>query len=106
MRPMPRPGDDRHMNAPRHLYLVERFWPGVTAVRARAAVRRLDDAASRSGCGSSSVRHLRSGLIPRDEVVWSMIEAASDDAVIAVTTQARHPIDRISETIVVGGKRR
>jgi len=94
------------MSASRSLYLVERFWPGVTAAEARAAVRRLDAAAGRSGGGASSVRHLRSGLIPRDELVWSMVEAASGEAVIAVASAARHPIDRISETIVVGGKGR
>jgi hypothetical protein len=44
--------------------------------------------------------------VPADEVVWSMLEADSEDSVIAVTTEARYPVDRISATIVVGGKRR
>jgi hypothetical protein len=35
-----------------------------------------------------------------------MVEAGSADAVIAVTMRASYPVDRISETIVVGGKRR
>lgn len=94
------------MSTSKTLYLVERFWPGVTAARAEAAARRLHAAANRSGRGSSAVRHVRSGLLPDDEVVWSIVEAGSGDAVIAVTTRARHPVDRISETIVVGGKRR
>jgi hypothetical protein len=93
------------MSTARHLYLVESFWPGVTTAGAHAAARRLREAATRSR-RAASVRHLRSGLIPDDEVVWSMVEAGSADAVIAVTMRASYPVDRISETIVVGGKRR
>lgn len=86
-------------------FLIERFWPGVTPAGARAAARRLDAAAAGSGSGDR-VRHVRTGLLPNDEVVWSMVEARSAEAVIAVTTLASHPVDRISETIVVGGRRR
>ena len=93
------------MKTPKHLYLVESFWPGVTTAGAHAAARRLCRAATRSG-RAASVRHLRSGLLPDDEVVWSMVEAGSADAVIAVTMRARYPVARISETIVVGGRRR
>lgn len=94
------------MSTPKHLYLVESFWPGVTTDGAHAAARRLHAAAGRSGGGPASVRHLRSGLLPHDEVVWSMVEAGSGDAVIAVARRARYPVDRISETIVVGRNRR
>lgn len=94
------------MSRAKHLYLVESFWPGVTTAGAHAAACRLRAAATRSGRGAASVRHLRSGLLPRDEVVWSMVEAGSGEAVIAVTLRARYPVDRISETIVVGGKLR
>lgn len=93
------------MSTPKHLYLVESFWPGVTTAGAHAAARRLRSAATRSG-RPASVRHLRSGLLPDDEVVWSMVEAGSAEAVMAVTMRASYPVDRISETIVVGGKRR
>jgi hypothetical protein len=93
------------MSTATHLYLVESFWPGVTAAGARAATRRLRAAATRSGQGSNAVRHLRSGLLPDDEVVWSMVAAGSCDAVISVTTRAGYPVDRISETIVIGGTR-
>jgi hypothetical protein len=86
-----------------HLFLIERYWPGVTASRAAIAAGRLDaEAAATTG----PVRHLRTGLVPDDELVWSMVEAESRDAVIAVTARASYPVDRISETIVVGGRRR
>lgn len=88
------------------LYLIERFWPGVTADGANAAAASLDAAVAASGSTARRVRHLRSGLVPADEVVWSVVEADSEAAVIAVTTRACYPVDRISETIVVGGKRR
>ena len=96
----------RAARAPTTLYLIERFWPGVTPDGAVDAAASLDAAVAASGSASSRVRHLRSGLVPADEVVWSVVEADSEAAVIAVTTQARYPVDRISETIVVGGKRR
>jgi hypothetical protein len=44
--------------------------------------------------------------VPADELVWTVVEAGSRDAVIAVTSIADYPVDRISETIVVGGKPR
>jgi hypothetical protein len=94
------------MNETRHLFLVERFWPGVTAAGADAAVVRLADAAAAYDTGASPVRHVRTGLVPADELVWTVVEAGSRNAVIAVTSIADYPVDRISETIVVGGKRR
>ncbi len=105
MRPGVRSPQHRRMSTPKRLYLVESFWPGVTTAGAHAAARRLRSAATRSG-QAAPVRHLGSGLIPDDEVVWSMVEAGSPDAVIAVTMRAGYPVDRISETIVVGGTRR
>lgn len=87
-------------------FIVERFWPGVTQRRADAAIARLGRTASRIGTPSGPVRHLQSALLPADEVVVSMVEAGSMEAVIAVTEQARYPADRISESITVGGRRR
>lgn len=94
------------MNETRHLFVVERFWPGVTAARADAAAGRIAHAAAAYDMGTTRVRHVRTGLVPADELVWTVVEAGSRDAVIAVTSIADYPVDRISETIVVGGKRR
>lgn len=87
------------------LYLLECFWPGVTPDSASQAAASLDAAAA-GDPALRCVRHLRSGLVPADEILWSMVEADSEAAVIAVTTKARYPVDRISRTIVVGGSRR
>ena len=86
-----------------HLFLVERFWPGVDRRRAGSAVARLERAARH---GEGRVRHLRSGYIPADEMVWSVLEADSADAVVAVANRAGYCVDRISETISVGEGRR
>ncbi len=94
------------MNETRQLFLVERFWPGVTPAGAHAAAGRLADAAATYATGATRVRHVRTGLVPADELVWTVVEAGSRDAVIAVTSIADYPVDRISETIVVGGKPR
>lgn len=98
-------GEDAGMTRS-NLYLVERYWPGVTAEVAVDAAATLDAATALADDANRRVRHLRSGLVPADEVVWSMLEADSEAAVIAVTTLARYPVDRISQTIVVGGSRR
>ena len=98
------PDEDHRMAT--HLFLIERFWPGVTPARANAATARLGRVAKCLDADGIGVRHLRSALLPADEVVWTVVEAGSRAAVIAVTERASYPVDRISETIPVGGRRR
>lgn len=87
------------------VYLVERFWPGVTPALADAATVRLERAASRLNDQGAVVRHLRSALLPADEVVMSLVEAGSLAIVVAVNERADYPADRISRSIPVGQPR-
>jgi hypothetical protein len=84
-------------------YLVECYWPGVserqvTETLARSAVLPADVA----------VRHLDSVLIPADEIVLSLFEGPSAEAVLAATRQVGLPSERVVESVRVpihGGTR-
>lgn len=84
------------------VYLIERFWPGVTPAAADAAIARLGRAASALGGEGVTVRHLHSALLPDDEVVLSMVEAGSLDTARRVSERAGYQADRISEGIDLG----
>lgn len=88
------------------VYLIERFWPGVTPAAADAAIVRLGRAASALGGEGVTVRHLHSALLPADEVVLSMLEAGSLDTALRVSERAGHRADRISEGIDLGRRSR
>lgn len=92
----------RSHRQPRQLFLVERFWPGVTPALADTATARIRAVAGALAAHGAGVRHLRSDLLPADEVVVSIIEAASLSSVVAVHRQAGYPADRISEAVSVG----
>lgn len=84
------------------VYLIERFWPGVTPASADAAIARLGRAANALGNEGVAVRHLQSALLPADEVLLSMVEAGSLDMARRVSERAGYVADRISEGIDLG----
>jgi hypothetical protein len=87
--------------APRRVYLVERFWPGVTPPLAAEATARLREAAAATGDGNRSVRHLSSALLPDDEVLFTFVEADSVTSVRALGERAAFAADRITESLTV-----
>ena len=68
-------------------FLVERYWPGVTAVAAEAVT------ASLTGRG---IRVLETIVTGSDEVCFWYVEAASADQVAGAFQTVEVPIDRIS----------
>lgn len=86
---------------PRRLFLLERFWPGVTPALAEEAVRRLERVAAEL-VGPDAAVYLRSALLPGDEVVFSLVEAGSVSAVRELSGRAAFDVDRISENIPIG----
>jgi hypothetical protein len=70
-------------------YLVERYWPGVTATDVRAVDDRL------TLLSSSRASFVASTLIPFDEVVFFEFRAVDDTAVLDLTNRADLPCDRL-----------
>jgi Protein of unknown function (DUF4242) len=85
------------------VYLVERYWPGVTIERLREALegaRRVLDDMRLEGI---SVRPISCTLIPAEEVVFSVYEGPSAEAVRFHNERAGLPFSRIVEAIAVTG---
>lgn len=93
----PPPAEPRN----RRLFLVERFWPGVTPALAAEAAGRLGAAAARFVEQGARIRHVGSALLPDDEVVFAFVEADSVTSVRALSDCAAFVADRISESIPV-----
>jgi len=84
-------------------YLVERYWPGVTSellLKAFERGRRVMDEMRGEG---TRVRDISCTLIPGEEVVFSVYEGPSADAVRRLNERADFPVSRIVEAIVVAG---
>ena len=84
------------------MYLVERYWPGVTSELLLEALNRCRRVMAEMSGEGMRVRGISWILIPREEVVFSMYEGASTDAVCQLNERADTPISRIVEAIVVG----
>jgi hypothetical protein len=93
--------------APKELYLVERYWPGVTEPELRSAVSKIGVALSEMALGGVPVRYLRSTLVPGEESVLCLFEGRSADDVAEANRRAGVRFDRISLVIDVSaeGKR-
>ncbi len=78
-------------------YLVERYWPGVTEAALAAALER-----ATAGSSDKVLRHVHSVLIPSEEVVFSVFEAASAADVENANWLADAPFERVVEAVAVG----
>ena len=82
-------------------YLVERYWPGVTSERLAEALgrdRRVIEEMSNEG---TRVRQISCTLIPSEEVVFSVYEGPSTEAVLQLSERAGIPFSRIVEAVAV-----
>jgi hypothetical protein len=82
-------------------FLVERYWPGVDEAAARTVVWSLEREARAMTAEGIPVEHVGSILMPADQVVFSLIAAATESVVRQVNERARMPIDRISAAIAL-----
>jgi hypothetical protein len=85
-------------------YLVERYWPGVTSELLLEALNRCRQVIEEMSGEGIRVRGISWILIPREEVVFSVYEGPSTDAVRQLNERADIPISRIVEAIVVNGR--
>lgn len=87
---------DRVVAEARQTYLVEHYRPGLTVDGLKqwaARVREATDELAREG---KSVRYLRSTIVPADESLLCVLEAASEELVRAVYARAGLPFERLS----------
>jgi hypothetical protein len=91
MRERPSPDD------PLATFLVERYWPGVTADVIRSSDVRLHMAVEEMNNQGTPVRYIRSTLIPEEETVFSLFSAPSAGQVAEANQRSGVPFDRIVE---------
>jgi Protein of unknown function (DUF4242) len=82
-------------------YLVERYWPGVTAERLREALERGRRVMEEMSAQGHSIRDISCTLLPGEEVVFSVYEGPSAIAIQQLNERAGIPYSRIVEAIVV-----
>ena len=82
-------------------YIVERYWPGVTKERLAQAIARSEKVIVLMNQGGIPIRYLRSTLVPGDEVVFSLYDGPSAEAIREANERAQVPFDRIVEAIDV-----
>lgn len=80
-------------------YLVERYWPGVTSELLYEALNRGRQVVEEMSRGGTRVRDLSCTLIPGEEVVFSVYEGPSADAIRELNERAGIPVSRIVEAI-------
>ncbi len=78
-------------------YLIERYLPASTEAA-------LHEAAARLEAQASGLRHLRSFLVPADELCFSLYEAPSEEALWEASSKAELPCERVSEALEVASK--
>lgn len=84
-------------------YLVERYWPGVTSELLFEALKRGRRVMEEMSSEGTRIRDLNCTLIHGEEVVFSVYEAPSADAVRQLNHRAGIPVSRIVEAIWVTG---
>jgi hypothetical protein len=90
------PADDRPTG-----YLVECYWPGVSADKLAAAVERAEQAVGELRSQGHSVRLLGSILVSTDETVFCLFDGTEAD-VRGVSEKAGIPFERILQSLCIG----
>jgi Protein of unknown function (DUF4242) len=94
---------DRASAEQRQTYLVEHYRPGVEVdVFKQWAARVRDTAAAMEGEGKP-VRYVRAAIVPADESLLCVLEAADEELVRATYARAGIPFERLSTVIREGG---
>jgi Protein of unknown function (DUF4242) len=88
----------------RQTYLVEHYRPGVTVAGLRRWAARLRDTAAEMEREGRSVRYVRSTIVPADESLLCLLEAADEELVRETYARAGISFERLSAVIPEGGK--
>jgi hypothetical protein len=91
------------MGEPSHTFLVEHYWPGVTAASFEAAAERVRASAVELEA-DTGIRFLHSTLVPEDEAAFCVFAASSQDVVAEAYRRAGVPFERILDAVDITGK--
>lgn len=83
----------------RRTYLVEHYRPGLTAESFKQWAGRVRDTAVAMEREGKSVRYLRSTIVPADESLLCVLEAASEELVREVYARTGIPFERLSTVV-------
>jgi hypothetical protein len=76
-------------------YVVEHYWPGITADAFRSAVKQVRATARAMARGGAPIRYLHSTLVPADEAAFCVFNATSSELIEHLYTRAGVRFDRI-----------
>ncbi len=80
-------------------YLVENYSPGVSVANLQAASRRVCAEVEALARVGNRVRMLRTAIVPGDEALLCLLDAASEDLVREAFVRAGVAFDRISPAL-------
>ena len=86
----------------RETFLVEHYRPGLTAEELAAWAARVHETTSEMERDGKAVRYLSATIVPTDESLLCMFEAASEQLVREAYARAEIPFERITAVIPDG----
>ncbi len=100
-----RPASNRNTAGSAQSFLVEHYHPGITADAFRDAIARVRSSAAAMRRDGSAIRCLHATLVPDDEAMLSVIDAASSELVEQLFARAGVRVDRIVGALAHGRSR-
>ena len=88
----------------RQAYLVEHYRPELTVDGLRQWAARVREAAAELEREGREVRYLRSAIVPADESLLCLFEAADEDLVREAYARAGLPFERLSAVLREGAR--
>jgi Protein of unknown function (DUF4242) len=85
-------------------YLVEHYRPGLTVEAFTEWVVQLRETAVVMDREGKAVRYVRSAIVPKDESLLCVLEAATEELVRELYARAGIPFERLSTVIPEGGR--
>jgi Nickel responsive protein SCO4226-like len=86
----------------RRTFLVEHYRPGLTVGELRLWAERVRDCAAQLEGEGKAVRYVRSAIVPADESLLCVLEAATEELVRETYARAGIPFERLSRLIPEG----
>lgn len=82
-------------------FLVEHYWPGITADRFEGAAERVRVSAEAMAHEGACVRFLHSTLVPEEEMAFCVFQADAQASVEEAYTRAGVPYERVREAVEI-----